>query len=76
MTRALRVQKIGKLQKQIAAMHPLALELVSKEFSVADRRLFLEGVPFWMMFELADALSRLCADDRKKLTTRKRSPAP
>lgn len=60
-----------QLQKQIQAMHPLALALVSDEFSVADRRKFLEGVSFWMMFELSDALNKLCADDRKKLKTRK-----
>ncbi len=71
MTATVRASKMQKLQKQIAAMHPLALELVSDEFSVADRRKFLEGVPFWMIFELSDALNTLCADDRKKLKTRK-----
>jgi hypothetical protein len=40
---------------------------MSDEFSPADRRKFLEGVSFWMMFELSDALNKLCADDRKKL---------
>jgi len=74
MIRAVRDQKIKKLQKQIAAMHPLALELVSKEFSVADRRLFLEGVPFWMMFELSDALTKLCADDRRELKAKRVRP--
>lgn len=67
MTQAVRLQKMKQLQKQIEAMHPLALELVSDQFSAAERRKFLEGVSFWMMFELSDALNRLCADDRKKL---------
>lgn len=71
MTHAARTKKIKLLQKQIEAMHPLALELVSDEFSQADRRKFLEGVSFWMMFELSDALNKLCADDRKKLKTKK-----
>lgn len=71
MTHAARAKKIKQLQKQIEAMHPLALELVSDEFSQADRRKFLEGVSFWMMFELSDALNKLCADDRKKLKTKK-----
>jgi hypothetical protein len=71
MTHAARAKKIKLLQKQIEAMHPLALELVSDEFSQADRRKFLEGVSFWMMFELSDALNKLCADDRKKLKTKK-----
>ena len=60
-----------KLQKQIAAMHPLALELLSEEFTATDRRKFLEGVPFWMMFELSDALTRLCADDRRELKAKR-----
>lgn len=82
MTKAVRAQKIEKLQKQVAAMHPLATELASDEFTVADRRKFLEGVPFWMMFELSDALHRLCAEDRRELKStkstakRKRTPAP
>ncbi|MEO7134618.1 MAG: hypothetical protein ABI024_10405 [Vicinamibacterales bacterium] len=59
-----------QLQKQIEAMHPLALELISDEFSLADRRKFLEGVSFWMMFELSDALNKLCAEDRKTLKGR------
>lgn len=67
MSQAARVRKMKQLQKLIAAMHPLAIELVSEEFSAAERRKFLEGVSFWMMFELSDALNRLCADDRKKL---------
>ena len=67
MTEAVRARKMKQLQKQIEAMHPLALELVSDEFSDAERRKFLEGVSFWMMFELSDALNKLCADDRKKL---------
>jgi len=67
MTAAARARKMKQLQKQIEAMHPLALELMSDEFSPADRRKFLEGVSFWMMFELSDALNKLCADDRKKL---------
>ncbi len=67
MTQAGRLRKMKQLQKQIEAMHPLALELVSDQFSAAERRKFLEGVSFWMMFELSDALNRLCADDRKKL---------
>jgi len=67
MDKAVRAKKFAKLQKQIAAMHPLALELTSDEFSVADRRKFLEGVPFWMIFELSDALNKLSADDRKRL---------
>lgn len=69
MTQAARVRKIKQLQKQIEAMHPLALELVSDEFTVAERRKFLEGVSFWMMFELSDALNKLCAADRKRLAT-------
>lgn len=69
MTDAARARKIKQLQKQIEAMHPLALEAVSEEFSPADRRKFLEGVSFWMMFELSDALNKLCADDRDKLRT-------
>ena len=69
MTQAARVRTMKQLQKQIEAMHPLALELVSDEFSVAERRKFLEGVSFWMMFELSDALNKLCADDREKLRT-------
>jgi hypothetical protein len=71
MTHAMRVRKMKLLQKQIEAMHPLALDLVSDQFTVADRRKFLEGVPFWMMFELSDALNKLCADDRKKLRTKR-----
>ena len=67
MTDATRARKMKHLQKQIEAMHPLALELMSEEFTAADRRKFLEGVSFWMMFELSDALNKLCADDRKKL---------
>jgi len=70
MTQAVRARKMKQLQKQIEAMHPLALQLVSDEFSVAERRKFLEGVSFWMMFELSDALNRLCADDRKKLAVK------
>jgi hypothetical protein len=70
MTQAIRLRKMKQLQKQIASMHPLALELVSDEFTVGERRKFLEGVPFWMMFELSDALNKLCADDRKKLRNR------
>jgi hypothetical protein len=73
MLRAVRAQKIEKLQKQIAAMHPLALELISGEFTATDRRKFLEGVPFWMMFELSDALAKLCADDRRALKAKGRS---
>ena len=72
MIQAVRAQKIAKLQKQIAAMHPLALELVSEEFTATDRRKFLEGVPFWMMFELSDALAKLCADDRRALKAKAR----
>ena len=81
MTQAARLRKMKQLQKQIEAMHPLALELVSNEFSATDRRKFLEGVSFWMMFELSDALHKLCADDRRELKAtkatakRKRSPA-
>ena len=75
MTQAARVRTMKQLQKQIEATHPLALKLVSDEFSAADRRKFLEGVSFWMMFELSDALNQLCADDRKKLERRKRSSA-
>ena len=60
-----------QLQKQIEAMHPLAIALVSDEFSSAERRKFLEGVSFWMMFELSDALNKLCAEDRKNLELRK-----
>jgi hypothetical protein len=71
MTSVVRVRKMKQLQKQIEAMHPLALELVSNEFSAAERRKFLEGVSFWMMFELSDALNKLCADDRKKLKSKK-----
>lgn len=71
MTPAGRARKMTQLQKQIEAMHPLALALVSDEFSVAERRKFLEGVSFWMMFELSDALNKLCAEDRKQLNTRK-----
>lgn len=67
MTQATRARKMQQLQKQIAAMHPLALELVSEEFTAANRRKFLEGVPIWMIFELSDALTQLCAEDRKKL---------
>jgi len=67
MTHATRIRKMKQLQKQIEAMHPLALELVSDEFTNADRRKFLEGVSFWMMFELSDALQKLCADDRKHI---------
>jgi hypothetical protein len=67
MSAAARSRKMKQLQKQIEAMHPLALELMSDEFSSADRRKFLEGVSFWMMFELSDALNTLCADDRKQL---------
>lgn len=67
MTQAVRARKMKQLQKQIEAMHPLALEVVSEDFTVAERRKFLEGVSFWMMFELSDALNELCADDRKKL---------
>lgn len=62
---------MNQLRKQIEAMHPLALELMSDEFSPSDRRKFLEGVSFWMMFELSDALNKLCAEDRKKLKTKK-----
>jgi hypothetical protein len=69
MTQAARLRTMKQLQKQIEAMHPLALEIVSDEFSLADRRRFLEGVSFWMMFELSDALNKLCADDREKLRT-------
>jgi len=69
MTNATRARKMKHLQKQIEAMHPLALEIISSEFSPADRRKFLEGVSFWMMFELSDALNKLCADDREKLGT-------
>ena len=69
MTDAARTRKMKLLQKQIEAMHPLALELIADEFSPADRRRFLEGVSFWMMFELSDALNKLCADDREKLRT-------
>ena len=76
MTQAARIRKMKQLQNLIEAMHPLALELVSDEFTKADRRKFLEGVSFWMIFELSDALNKLCADDRKKLKSRKRSPAP
>jgi hypothetical protein len=72
MTQAARARKLQQLQKQIAAMHPVAIEIVSKAFTVAERRKFLEGVPFWMMFELSDALNKLCADDRKKLKPRKK----
>jgi hypothetical protein len=72
MTQAAKARKMKQLQKQIEAMHPLALELVSDEFSVAERRKFLEDVSFWMMFELSDALNKLCADDRKKLGKAKR----
>jgi hypothetical protein len=80
MTQAARTRKIRDLQRQIEAMHPLAIELVSDQFTATDRRKFLEGVSFWMMFELSDALNTLCADDRRKLgaqrtRTRKRSPA-
>jgi len=71
MTQAARVRKIRQLQKQIEAMHPLALDLVSDQFTAADRRKFLEGVSFWMMFELSDALHRLCAEDRRKLSPTK-----
>jgi hypothetical protein len=67
MTQAARARKMHQLQKQIEAMHPLALEIVSDAFTTANRRKFLEGVPFWMIFELSDALNTLCADDRKKL---------
>jgi hypothetical protein len=70
MTQADKLRTIKQLQKQIEAMHPLALEVVSERFTVADRRKFLEGVSFWMMFELSDALHTLCADDRKKLNKR------
>jgi hypothetical protein len=82
MTKATRFRKMQQLQKQIEAMHPLAIELVSDEFTDAERRKFLEGVSFWMMFELSDAFNRLCADDRRQLKAakatakRKRSPAP
>jgi hypothetical protein len=82
MTKAARSRKIKQLQKQIEAMHPLALELTSDEFTNAERRKFLEGVSFWMMFELSDAFNGLCAEDRRKLKAtaatakRKRSPAP
>lgn len=67
MTKAARIRKMRQLQKQIEAMHPLAIELVSEEFTDGERRKFLEGVSFWMMFELSDALNKLCADDRKNL---------
>lgn len=67
MNQADRSRKMTQLQKQIEAMHPLAMELVSDEFTDANRRKFLEGVSFWMMFELSDALNKLCADDRKQL---------
>lgn len=67
MTQAARARTIKQLQKQIEAMHPVATALVSEEFSSAERRKFLEGVSFWMMFELSDALAKLCADDRKRL---------
>lgn len=69
MTDVARARKIKQLQKHIEAMHPLALELISEKFSVAERRKFLEGVSFWMMFELSDALNKLCADDRQQLRT-------
>lgn len=69
MTNAARVRTMKQLQKQVEAMHPLALALMSDEFSQAERRKFLEGVSFWMMFELSDALNKLCADDREKLRT-------
>lgn len=75
MTRADKLRKMKQLQKQIEAIHPLAMELVSDQFTEPDRRKFLEGVSFWMMFELSDALNKLCADDRKKLKPRKRTPA-
>ena len=73
MTEGVRARKMKQLQKQIEAMHPLALELASDEFSDAERRKFLEGVSFWMMFELSDALNKLCADDRKKLGKSKKT---
>jgi hypothetical protein len=73
MTQAQRAEKMNKLQKQIAAMHPLAMEIISDEFSDANRRRFLEGVPIWMLLELSDALNRLCAEDRRKLKARKPS---
>jgi division protein CdvB (Snf7/Vps24/ESCRT-III family) len=82
MTKTARIRKMQQLQKQIEAMHPLAIELVSEKFTNADRRKFLEGVSFWMMFELSDAFNRLCAEDRRELkgtaatAKRKRSPAP
>jgi hypothetical protein len=71
MTQAARARKMQQLQQQIEAMHPLALEIVSDAFTTANRRKFLEGVPFWMIFELSDALNKLCADDRKKLAAKK-----
>ena len=70
MTQAARARKIRQLQQQIGRMHPLATELVSDQFTATDRRKFLEGVSFWMMFELSDALNTLCADDRKKLAAK------
>jgi hypothetical protein len=82
MTQAARARKMQQLQKQIAAMHPVALELVSDEFTAANRRRFLEGVPIWMIIELSDSLNRLCAEDRRELkptkskSKPKRSPAP
>jgi hypothetical protein len=74
-TQAARARKMKQLQKLIEEMHPLALELVSDEYSVAERRKFLEGVSFWMMFELSDALNKLCADDRKKLGHKATKPS-
>ncbi len=74
MTGPVKAKKMRQLQQQIEAMHPLALELMSGEFTTTDRRKFLEGVSFWMMFELSDALNELCADDRKKLGAKATTP--
>jgi hypothetical protein len=71
MNTASRAEKMKKLQRQIAAMHPLAMEIVSEEFSDANRRKFLEGVPIWMLFELSDVFNRLCAEDRRELKASK-----
>jgi hypothetical protein len=71
MTQGARARKMHQLQQQIEAMHPIAIEMVSDAFTPANRRRFLEGVPFWMIFELSDALNKLCAEDRKKLAAKK-----
>jgi hypothetical protein len=82
MNRAERADTMKRLQKQIAAMHPLAMNLMSEHFPARPRRKFLEGVPIWAILELSDAFNRLCAEDRRELkaskpiTKRKRSPAP